>query len=124
VRRSRVLAGWYGVELDSPATNACVNNNTFTQGNLSGSIDAGATNDVGSGNQLNGLTVGGNLLKGACGDNFGYAVQGANVGTTMSNTITVSRYQAPSQSGTITSISAFVASFRIPKQPIPGGYLC
>src|SRR4029077_14969651 len=41
---------------------------------------------------------------------FGYALQGASVGTTMSNTITAARYQMVGQNGTVTSISAFIAS--------------
>ncbi len=41
---------------------------------------------------------------------FGYAVQGASVGATMSNTITAARYQMASQNGTVTSISVFIAS--------------
>jgi len=40
---------------------------------------------------------------------FGYATQGANIGTTMSNSVWASKY-APTQSGTVNSISVFVAS--------------
>jgi hypothetical protein len=41
---------------------------------------------------------------------FGYAVQGAGVGSTMSNTAAASRYQMTSQNGTVISMSVFVAS--------------
>jgi hypothetical protein len=41
---------------------------------------------------------------------FGYAVRGASVGTTMSNTITAARYQMVGQNGTVTSMSVFIAS--------------
>jgi len=41
---------------------------------------------------------------------FGYAVQGANVGTTMSNSVLATRYQMVGQNGTVTSMSAFIAS--------------
>lgn len=103
--------GWYGLELDAQATNACVNNNIFTSNsNLAGSINATGSNDIGSGNQLNGLAAAGNFTQGTCGNNFGHAVQGASVGTAMSNSVTATRYQMPGQSGTITSLSVFVAS--------------
>lgn len=79
---------------------------------LGGAISANASNDLGSGNLLNGLGVGGNgnLVAGSCGNNVGHAVQGVSIGSTMSNTITASRYQMAGQSGTITSMSVFVAS--------------
>jgi hypothetical protein len=41
---------------------------------------------------------------------FGYAVQGANVGTTMSNSVLATRYQMVGQNGTVTSMSVFIAS--------------
>jgi hypothetical protein len=41
---------------------------------------------------------------------FGYAIQGAGVGTTMSNTAAASRYQMTAQNGTVISMSVFVAS--------------
>ena len=41
---------------------------------------------------------------------FGYAVQGAAVGTTMSNSVLATRYQMAGQNGTVTSMSVFVAS--------------
>lgn len=101
----------WGIYLDTQASNACVNNSTFTiSSGLYGAISANGVNDLGSGNQLNHLTVGGNFAQGTCGNNVGHAVQGANAGTTMSNTITASRYQMASQSGTITSMSVFIAS--------------
>jgi hypothetical protein len=41
---------------------------------------------------------------------FGYAVQGATVGSTMSNSVTATRYQMAGQNGTVTSMSVFIAS--------------
>ena len=41
---------------------------------------------------------------------FGYAVQGATVGTTMSNSVLATRYQMASQNATVTSMSVFIAS--------------
>src|SRR5437773_821398 len=41
---------------------------------------------------------------------FGYAVQGAAIGATMSNTVSATRYQMAGQNGTVTSMSAFIAS--------------
>jgi Bacterial Ig domain/Immunoglobulin domain/Purple acid Phosphatase, N-terminal domain/Immunoglobulin I-set domain len=41
---------------------------------------------------------------------FGYAVQGATVGSTMSNSVTATRYQMAAQNGTVTSMSVFIAS--------------
>jgi hypothetical protein len=41
---------------------------------------------------------------------FGYAVQGATVGTTMSNSVSATRYQMIGQNGTVTSMSVFIAS--------------
>jgi len=41
---------------------------------------------------------------------FGYAVQGAAVATTMSNSISATRYQMVGQNGTVTSMSVFIAS--------------
>jgi hypothetical protein len=41
---------------------------------------------------------------------FGYAIQGAAVGTTMSNSVSATRYQMIGQNGTVTSMSVFVAS--------------
>jgi hypothetical protein len=43
-------------------------------------------------------------------NSLGHEVQGVSVGTTMSNTITMSRFQMAGQNATITSVSAFVAS--------------
>jgi hypothetical protein len=41
---------------------------------------------------------------------FGYAVQGATVGTTMSNSVLATRYRMAGQNGTVTSMSVFIAS--------------
>ena len=41
---------------------------------------------------------------------FGYAVQGVNVGTTMSNSVLATRNQMVGQNGTVTSMSVFIAS--------------
>ena len=41
---------------------------------------------------------------------FGYGLQGAAIGTTMSNTVSATRYQMASQNGTVTSMSVFIAS--------------
>ncbi len=41
---------------------------------------------------------------------FGYAVQGASIGTTMSNSVSATPYQMAGQNGTVTSKSVFVAS--------------
>ena len=41
---------------------------------------------------------------------FGYAVQGASVGTTMSNSVTATRYQMAGQNATVISMSVFIAS--------------
>src|SRR5712692_4375020 len=41
---------------------------------------------------------------------FGYALQGASIGTTMSNSVSATRYQMAGQTGTVTSMSVFVAS--------------
>ena len=41
---------------------------------------------------------------------FGYAVQGTTVGTTMSNSVSATRYQMVARNATVTSMSVFVAS--------------
>jgi len=41
---------------------------------------------------------------------FGYALQGAVVGTTMSNSVSATRYQMTGQNGTVTSMSISIAS--------------
>ncbi len=41
---------------------------------------------------------------------FGYAVQGASVGSTMSNSVLATRYQMAGQNGMVTSMSVFIAS--------------
>ncbi len=41
---------------------------------------------------------------------FGYSVQGATIGTTMSNSVSATRYQMGSQDGTVASMSVFIAS--------------
>src|SRR3989475_30221 len=41
---------------------------------------------------------------------FGYAVQGASIGTTMSNSVSATRCQMVGQNGTVTSMSVFIAS--------------
>jgi pectate lyase-like protein len=41
---------------------------------------------------------------------FGYAVQGTTIGTTMSNSVSATRYQMAGQNGTLTSMSVFIAS--------------
>jgi large repetitive protein len=41
---------------------------------------------------------------------FGYAVQGASIGATMSNSVSATRYQMAAQNGTVTSMSVFIAS--------------
>jgi hypothetical protein len=41
---------------------------------------------------------------------FGYTVQGATVGTTMSNSVLATRYQMAGQNGAVTSMSVFIAS--------------
>jgi len=57
--------GAQGIYLDTQATNACVNNNTFTSGTSLGSaISANSTGDLGLGNILN--LLGSNLPLGAC----------------------------------------------------------
>jgi len=59
--------GGYGLYLDGHASNACVNNNTFTAGSspgLIGAINANGTNDRGLGNNTNGLSS--NLTPGTC----------------------------------------------------------
>jgi hypothetical protein len=60
--------GSYGIYLDtSPraANNACVNNNTFVANSgLASAISANGTNDLGSGNNYNGLSS--NLTVGVC----------------------------------------------------------
>jgi len=57
--------GAQGIYLDTQATNACVNNNTFTSGTSLGSaISANSTGDLGLGNILN--LLGSNLAAGNC----------------------------------------------------------
>jgi hypothetical protein len=57
--------GTQGIYLDTQASNACVNNNTFTFGSSLGSaISANGTNDLGLGNLLN--LLGSNLSAGSC----------------------------------------------------------
>lgn len=57
--------GPQGIYLDTQATNACVNNNTFTSGTSLGSaISANSTGDMGLGNILNLLSS--NLSLGVC----------------------------------------------------------
>ena len=62
--------GTYGIYLDAqprPANNACVNNNTFTANSgLGGAISANGTNDLGSGNNYNGLSGNPNPTTGVC----------------------------------------------------------
>src|SRR3989442_1569637 len=41
---------------------------------------------------------------------FGYALQGASIGTTMSNTVSATPYQMAGQNGMVSSMSVFVAS--------------
>jgi hypothetical protein len=41
---------------------------------------------------------------------FGYAIQGATVGTTMSNSVSATRYQMAAKNATVTSMSVFIAS--------------
>jgi hypothetical protein len=41
---------------------------------------------------------------------FGYAVQGATVGSSMSNSVTATRYQMVGRNGTVISMSVFIAS--------------
>src|SRR5713226_4731070 len=50
------------------------------------------------------------LLSIATPDTFGYSVQGASIGTTMSNSVSATRYQMAGQNGTVSSMSVFVAS--------------
>ncbi len=50
------------------------------------------------------------VVSAAQGVVFGYTVRGAAVGTTMSNTVSATRYQMASQNGTVTSMSVFIAS--------------
>jgi hypothetical protein len=58
--------GAQGIYLDTQASNACVNNNTFTSGSSLGSaISANSSGDVGLGNILN--LLGSNLTSGTCG---------------------------------------------------------
>jgi len=58
--------GAQGIYLDSQASNACVNNNTFTFGTgLGSAISANGSNDLGLGNLLN--LLGSNLIPGTCG---------------------------------------------------------
>jgi hypothetical protein len=47
---------------------------------------------------------------------FGYAVQGALIGATMSNNVSATRYQMAGQNATVTSMSVFIAS---PVSPVP-----
>ena len=55
-----------GIAMDDNAANGCINNNTFTAGaGLGGAISAGFSSDIGSGNNLNGLSS--NLTAGTCG---------------------------------------------------------
>jgi polygalacturonase len=57
--------GPQGIYLDTQATNACVNNNTFTAGtSLGTAISANSTGDLGLGNILN--LLGNNLAGGTC----------------------------------------------------------
>jgi hypothetical protein len=65
-----VAAGWYGIYLESYATYACVNNNTFTTGsflsqNQNAAINATAYHDLGSGNNYNNNNQG-SLTPGTC----------------------------------------------------------
>jgi len=58
--------GAQGIYLDTQASNACVNNNTFMGGSSLGSaISANGSNDLGLGNLLN--LLGSNLIPGTCG---------------------------------------------------------
>jgi hypothetical protein len=58
--------GAQGIYLDTQASNACVNNNTFTLGSSLGTaISANGSNDLGLGNLLN--LLGSNLTLGVCG---------------------------------------------------------
>src|SRR2546428_6478330 len=41
---------------------------------------------------------------------FGFALQGASIGTTMSNTVSATPYQMAGQNGMVSSMSVFVAS--------------
>jgi hypothetical protein len=182
--------GSIGIFIENGSKNACINNNTFGLGLITG-ISVTDASDVGTGNILSGLSS--NLNLGTCGPStavsisptaatvasggtqqftatvtgltntavtwtatagsvsssglftaptvsaitavtvtatsqadtskaasatvtitpaniFGYAVQGASVGGTMSNTAAASRYQMTAQNGTVTSMSVFVAS--------------
>jgi len=57
--------GAQGIYLDSQASNACVNNNTFLGGsNLGSAISANGSNDLGLGNLFN--LLGSNLSAGSC----------------------------------------------------------
>jgi hypothetical protein len=57
--------GPYGLYLDTQASNACVNNNTFVRNSaLVAAISANGSNDVGSGNNTMGLSN--NLPEGPC----------------------------------------------------------
>jgi hypothetical protein len=188
--------GAQGIYLDTQATNACVNNNTFVgNSGLGSAINANSTGDLGLGNILNLLSS--NLTLGTCGpsgvavsisptsatvasgatrqftatvtgstntavtwsatsgtvsssglftaptvsanttvtitaisqadssqtatatvtvapaappNTFGYAIQGATVGTTMSNSVSATRYQMAAKNATVTSMSVFIAS--------------
>ena len=65
-----VAATWYGIYLESYATYACVNNNTFTTGsflsqNQNAAINAAAYHDWGSGNNYNNNNQG-SLTPGTC----------------------------------------------------------
>jgi len=58
--------GRQGIYLDTQATNACVNNNTFATGSgLAAAISANSSGDQGLGNILN--LLGSNLTLGVCG---------------------------------------------------------
>src|SRR2546425_808385 len=50
------------------------------------------------------------VLSIATPDTFGYSVQGASIGTTMSNSVSATRYEMAGQNGTVSSMSVFVAS--------------
>ena len=102
--------GTAGMIIDNGSIGACINNNTFGPG-LSSAINVTASSDIGSGNALNALSS--NLNPGTCGASpttFGYPFQGALVGSTMSNSAGATRYQMAGQSGTVVSMSVFIAS--------------
>src|SRR2546422_900899 len=50
------------------------------------------------------------VLSIATPDTFGYSLQGASIGTTMSNSVSATRYEMAGQNGTVSSMSVFVAS--------------